>query len=190
MRPAGRSLVTALLLSTVPAGAAAAEYVVKAQGKDCAAGLHRQPAGGPFSVFLFCDDAAGSNIGVVNTEGAAGPGRIELPPPRTWDKWAPANRFWQDPEWAADVTSFAWAPDLKSLYVGTSGIYGSGSLYKLDLVRRTYARLIPKPDDRRSKDVDYSAEITALDMRTGEVSVSVTAQGGTPSPKVTKHLVK
>jgi hypothetical protein len=190
MRQIRTSLVTAPLLSVVAAGATAAEYVVKAQGKDCVAGLHRQPAGGPFSVFLFCDDAAGSNIGVVNTEGAAGPGRIELPHPRTWDKWAPGNRFWQDQEWAADITSFAWAPDLKSLYVGTADIYGSGALYKLDLVRRTYATLIPKPDDRRSKDVDYSAEITAVDMRTGEVSVSVTAQGGTSPPRVTKHVVR
>ena len=53
-------------------------YLIQAQFENCQHGLHAQPNGGPFSVFLFCDDALGSNIGVILTQPGAGPGNIKL----------------------------------------------------------------------------------------------------------------
>ncbi|MBI5483653.1 MAG: hypothetical protein HY888_04215 [Deltaproteobacteria bacterium] len=44
----------------------------------CKHGLHSQPNKGPFSVFLFCDDALGANIGIILTERGAGPGNVPL----------------------------------------------------------------------------------------------------------------
>ena len=184
-----RTFVACVVLASASTSIMAEAYLVKASGKSCVPGLYSQPAGGPFSVFLFCDDAAGSNIGVVNTEGAAGPGRIELPPPKTWDKWSVNNRFWQDAEWATDITSFAWSPDLRALYVATSEVYGTGSLYKLDLVKRTFARLIPNSGERRDSGLGYSAEINGINLRTGEVSAAVSISSEAPRKTEVKTIV-
>jgi hypothetical protein len=53
-------------------------YLVITSQKACRHGIHEQPNEGPFSVFLFCDDAGGSNIGVILTEKGADPGKIKL----------------------------------------------------------------------------------------------------------------
>ena len=37
---------------------------------------------------------------------------------------------------ASDVTSFAWADNGSTLYVATSEVYGTGCVYRLDLMRR------------------------------------------------------
>ena len=150
---------------------AADNLLVKATAKECKQRLYQQPNGGPFSVFLFCDDALGSNIGVINTSGGAGPGRIELGPTKEWSKWNVNDRFWQDPIWASDVTSFAWSRDLKSLYVATSEIYGTGAVYRLDLVSRTFTALVP--DCRKSSKHGCRAEIVGIDRSSGAVSVAV-----------------
>jgi len=47
-------------------------YLIQAQSKNYQHRLHSQPNKGPFSVFLFCDDALGSNIGVILTEPGGG----------------------------------------------------------------------------------------------------------------------
>jgi hypothetical protein len=186
-----RAIVVSLMLLSSSISANAEEYLVKAAGKNCVPGLHKQPAGGPFSVFLFCDDAAGSNIGIVNTSGGAGPGQIALPWPKTWDKWAPNNRFWQDPEWATDITSFAWSPDLRSVYVATAKVYGSGALYRLDLVTRTFEKLVPRTSESHDAERGRSAEITGIDKRTGEVSVSLsTSTSESRNIAVTKYVFK
>ena len=57
--------------------------------------------------------------------------------------WSLGNRMWQDPIWASDVTSYAWGPDGTKLYVATSGIYGNGALYELDLIRKKYKQIAP-----------------------------------------------
>ena len=119
-----RMLATLLLLLS-PVVVLGAELLTRASGKNCVHGLHQQPPGGPFSVFLFCDDAAGSNIGVVNALPGAGPGKIDLGELKEWNNWDVNSRFWQDKEWATDVTSFAWSPDLKFLYVATGEVYGT-----------------------------------------------------------------
>ncbi|MEJ2061105.1 MAG: hypothetical protein P8Y64_11580 [Gammaproteobacteria bacterium] len=164
-------ILIALMLFIAHVVFAADGYLIVASPKVCKQGLYHQPSGGPFSVFLFCDDALGSNIGIINTADGAGPGTIPLPQPKTWDKWDVNDRFWQQPEWATDVNSFAWSPDLRFLYVATSGIYGTGDLYKLDLVKRTYVTLLP--DSRTPVELNhgFTTEITHVDIKTGELTV-------------------
>lgn len=167
--------VAVVLLVAAPAVALGDEYLVKAFGNNCVHGLHNQPAGGPFSVFLFCDDALGSNIGVIATAPGAGPGTIELDAQKTWNHWDVNQRFWQDPQWATDITSFAWSSDLKSLYVATGEVYGTGSLYRLNLVTRTVETLLPDAAMRKRIRDGYStgAEIKAIDLRARTLKVEV-----------------
>ncbi len=164
-------LTLAVLLST---SASAGEFLVRPSPGKCVQGLYPQPPGGTFSVFLFCDDAQGMNIGVINTSGAAGPGKIELPQPKNWDKWQVYDRFWQEHAWSADVTSFAWSGDLKYLYVATSGIYGTGAVYKLDLVKRTHQMLFPNKALLDSIKSSYTSEITSVNPKTGVLTVVLT----------------
>jgi hypothetical protein len=118
-------------------------YLIQAQFEDCRHGLHAQPNGGPFSVFLFCDDALGSNIGVILTQPGAGPGNIKLNTEQIWDQWNTSDRFWQDNLWATDVVNFLWSPSLRYLYVATSGVYGNGGFFKLDLQARVSKCVLP-----------------------------------------------
>ncbi len=90
--------------------------------KYCKGGPHLQPSG-LFAIYIFCDDALGTNIAVyLNKLGA---------PLR--EKYDLGKRFWQGEKWSYDVTSYAWLNDENHLLVATSAIYGSGSLYLLDL---------------------------------------------------------
>lgn len=97
-------------------------------GAHCVGGLHDQPQQ-IFSAFVFCDSALGTNIGVILKD---------LNGPFDSKKWWPTNRFWQDNDWASDVTSFAWDPSSHFLVVATSAVYGTGAVYRLDLAKRTY----------------------------------------------------
>jgi len=160
--------VLAVLLST---SASAGELLVRPSPAKCVQGLYPQPPGGPFSVFLFCDDAAGMNIGVINTSGGAGPGKIELPQPKIWNIWQVYDRFWQEQAWSADITSFAWSGDLKYLYVATSGIYGTGAVFKLDLLGRTYQMLFPDKALLGTIKSTYTSEITGVNPKTGKLTV-------------------
>jgi hypothetical protein len=168
--------IAAVFLVSAPTVALGDEYLVKAFGDHCVHGLHKQPAGGPFSVFVFCDDALGSNIGVIATAPGAGPGKIELDAQKTWKHWDVNKRFWQDPQWATDITSFAWSVDLKSLYVATGEVYGTGTLYRLNLVTRTVETVLPDAVMRKriKKGYSTSTEIKAIDLaaRTLKVEVS------------------
>ena len=88
----------------------------------CKSGSHRQ-AGGPFAIYVFCDDALGANIAIFLTQmGVPQQGQYTL-----------TNRFWQSNEWGADITSFAWLPGGKNLILATSSIYGTGKVYLLQL---------------------------------------------------------
>ena len=167
--------ITMLLLLLSPVYALSDELLTKVSAKNCVHGLHQQPTGGPFSVFLFCDDAAGSNIGVVNALPGAGPGKIDLGELKEWNNWDVNNRFWQDKDWATDVTSFAWSPDLKFLYVATGEVYGTGCLYKLDLVARTAKKLVPDAATRKRipKDASTETEINSIDAATGTLRVTL-----------------
>ncbi len=120
------------------------------EGQDkCEHGLHLQP-NGPIAVMIFCEDAVGTYIGIVYYEHMEAPAPLhflrklsEKEKSDFYNTWSLANRLWQDPLWASDVTGYAWAPDGTKLYVSTSDIYGSGALYELDLVRKRYKQVAP-----------------------------------------------
>ena len=116
----------------------------------CDHGLHNQP-NGPMAIFHFCEDALGTHIGLVYYDRMGAPlpsdfySKLADDEKKTYyTVWSLANRMWQDPIWASDVTSYAWSPKGTLLYVATSHVYGSGALYELDLVRHKYRQLAPK----------------------------------------------
>jgi hypothetical protein len=152
------------------------DLLTKVSIRDCVHGLHQQPGGGPFAVFLSCDDALGANIGVINTIPGAGPGMIDLGEAKEWGHWDVNDRFWQERAWATDVKAFAWSPDLRSLYVCTSEVYGTGALYKLDLVNKTARQLLPDAAIRKRipKNATGSTYIESIDPATGLLRVTVT----------------
>ncbi len=108
-----------------------------------------------FGVVVFCDDAAGTSIGVVSTQDresddfAAG--------------WQLYRRFWQEEAWGRNVTSFGWSPDGKYLFVGTNDIYGTGEMYQLDLYGQKATSLIPEERDPSLGQHCWSAELDAVD---------------------------
>jgi hypothetical protein len=102
---------------------------------------------------LFCDDAASSHLGVI----CYAPG-CESP---NEGPWGLADRFWQQEEWASDVTAFAWDANGECLYVSTDEIYGTGNLYALSLSKRQATTIAPE-----SVDADrpgYSTRVTRID---------------------------
>ncbi len=121
-------IVTLLLL--VP-GTTLANGIIQSHPKFCKPGLQSQ-SNGPFAVMLFCEDALASHIGVVyeKTMGAPLDGN-----------WNISDRFWQNPEWAADVTGYFWSKSGKELLIATSPIYGTGSVIKLNLMERTHKKV-------------------------------------------------
>jgi hypothetical protein len=122
----------------------------------CVHGLHQQPEG-PFGVFVFCDDAAGTSIGLVY----ASPGA-------PWSgRWSLSDRFWQEASWARDVTSIAWLPGSR-LLVATSPVYGTGSLYLLTINDRTALRLYPSTSP--------STEIVKIASVSADGRVEITTQ--------------
>ena len=117
-----KTIIIFILLLTTTTAYAESITVKQISGKDCTDGVHEQP-NGPFAIYTFCDDALGTNISIfLKNLGAPLQGPYTL-----------TKRFWQSDKWGADVTSFAWLPDRKSLIVATSAIYGSGNIFKLNL---------------------------------------------------------
>src|SRR5476651_1216798 len=108
------ALLVLLTLGGVPVGAAS--LVENIGGRTCKGGTHKQPHG-PFAVFVFCDDALGTNIAICY---------FDLGDPR-FEKWTLTRRFWQSDDWGADVRSIAWVPNHNSLVVTTCEIYGTGA---------------------------------------------------------------
>lgn len=154
------------------------QFLVQVSPASCTHGLHAQPGDGPFSVFVFCDDAGGVNIGVILTQPGAGPGKLELKDTKTWDKWSCNDRFWQDSDWATDVTSFAWSPSYRYLYVATSAIYGEGGIFKLDLQNRTSSRLAPSDFGERYHSIGiddvFSSTIISFDIQSNKMEIELT----------------
>ena len=156
-------------------------YLVHAYQKVCKHGLHPQP-NGPFSVFLFCDDSIGSNIGVILTEPGGYPKpnqpineafKQNLKGDFAWDE---NNRFWQEEPWSADVTSFAWSSSGLFLYVATSGMYGNGSLFRLNLGRRTADKLYP-PVNLDTGGQRFETDIKSVNVDVEEMIVTLEAYG-------------
>jgi hypothetical protein len=97
--------------------------------KKCQQDLRYGP-GKKFAVYVFCDDAMGTTIGIINTQPGfyLGPGSEKA--------WALENRFWQEASWARDVHSIEWSEDGLRLTVWAGAVYGTNKKYVLDLVRR------------------------------------------------------
>lgn len=152
-------------------------YLVHVSPRSCTHGLHAQPNDGPFSVFVFCDDALGVNIGVILTEPGSGPGKLKLEGTKTWDKWNNTDRFWQDSTWAADVTSFAWSPSYRYLYIATSAIYGDGGVFKLDLKNKKSSRIPNSEFGNHSNLIDskgiFKTTITEFDVNTNKMTIEL-----------------
>jgi hypothetical protein len=145
------TILCALLMFSLPAFCnGTAKGFESIYPKLCKDGLHRQPKG-QFGVYVFCDDAQGTNIAVVHLY----PGDSEF------EKWPIARRFWQGEPWALDVSSIGWVPNKNLLVVATSEIYGEGNVFLLDLESQESTVLLsPK---------DCGASITAI----SESSVTV-----------------
>jgi hypothetical protein len=129
---------------------------------------------------LFCDDALGSNIGVINEKA-----------PALWEKWDVSDRFWQDRIWCTDINSFAWSPDLRYLYVATSSIYGNGGFYKLDLIHRKATRLIPSeitPYFTETKHA-YETEIKSIGSESGQVEVTFDFFNATKNSREKRNII-
>jgi hypothetical protein len=70
---------------------------VQVSAKYCKPGPQFQVPG-PFAIYVFCDDALGTNIAVfLNDLGAPLRNKYDL-----------GKRFWQGEPWSYDVTSSAW----------------------------------------------------------------------------------
>lgn len=95
--------------------------IVQVHAAKCTPGVHTQPDG-PFALYVFCDDALGTNIAIFLD-------KMYAPIHQDYNL---GKRFWQDQEWSFDVMSFAWLPGNR-LLISTSAIYGSGSVYLIDL---------------------------------------------------------
>jgi hypothetical protein len=167
-----------LLIGICLAGSVCADEarLVRTWPQKCEQGLHPQPNHGPFSVYLFCDDALGSNIGIILTERGAGPGNVALNDLKVWNTWDTVNRFWQDRTWAADVMDFAWGPSQRYLYVATSGIYGDGGFFKIDLRERTSQRLMPRPNapyESMLRGRGFSTNIKSIDLEQEKITVDI-----------------
>ncbi len=172
------AVVGATVLANTAAGAGGPDWTVLAYPKKCGQGLYRQPAGGSFAAMLFCDDAAGSTLGVVCYSGDA----CDQAP------WRLANRFWQDELWARDVTGFGWDPDGRCLYVSTSGTYGDGSLFALDLTGKKTTPIPRVLRGRPAANSRPSAEIVEVNPAKGYLDYRVRyvdAASGRPTSEVT-----
>lgn len=107
---------------------------IKLSPKFCKHGLN-QPKIGDFAVFVFCDDAIGTQIGIILTRPGVGPVEAN-------GKWSNTNRFWQEGLWMTDVKEMVWSESGNYLYVITSEIYSEEALYELDLRHRNAHKLL------------------------------------------------
>ena len=122
------------LIASIAAGAQMDSWE-KAQ-VNCVPGFHSLP-NGPFAVMIYCEDALGDYLAVIHAAPIGAPADQS-------GKWSLEDRYWFDPLWASDITGFKWSPNGRELLVSTSGIYGSGGLFNLDLLNRTSTQLLPK----------------------------------------------
>lgn len=102
--------------------------------KQCQHGLKYGP-GKKFAVYVFCDDAVGTTIGIINTK----PGVCAdvVGPTREQEQvWRHEIRFWQEESWARDVDYIEWSQDGLKLTVYTGYICGTNKKYVLDLLHR------------------------------------------------------
>lgn len=148
--------------------------VVNLHEPSCPQGVHKQDKG-PFAVLVNCEDALGNYIGVLYYETMGVPGV---------HKWSLGDRFWQEPVWSHDVTSYLWSSDGQYLYVATSGIYGEGGVYRVDLLERKSVRLYPKVNPKEPTEDEY--QLKSANFR--KTSLLVTRKAGTEIESITVPL--
>jgi hypothetical protein len=147
-------LITFALLLTISTFCVAASKTFESVYPNvCKEGLHKQPSG-EFAVYVFCDDAHGSNIAVAHLH----PGDSEF------KNWQLSKRFWQNEPWSLDVTSIGWVPYTNFLVVTTNDIYGEGSVFLLDLENQKSAVLLTAKD--------CCSEILAINKTSVTVGIS------------------
>jgi len=156
----------ALLICLIVAGSAYAESIpiIQISAKYCKEGVHKQPKG-QFALYVFCDDALGTNISIfLNDLGAPLRGAYRL-----------TNRFWQSDDWGADVTSFAWLPDNKSIIISTSAIYGSGKVFKLQLESKKVEIIYnPTPGEIENiEEAKIKIKVTNCELREKVIEVAI-----------------
>jgi len=137
-------LAALTLLLAITGADAGTGTPVRVAGPDCRDGPLEGPGG--FAVWLFCEDALATHIGVVYSRHMASP---------VDGAWSITDRFWQSPAWGADVQTIAWLPDRNMLFVSTGGVYGTGGLYQLDLPTRKVHELLP---------ADVASSVTILSV--------------------------
>ena len=123
-----------MMLISMASSYAGSNDSIKVSPKFCKHGLN-QPGRGDFAVFVFCDDALGTQIGIILTKPGVGP--IELT-----GKWSITNRFWQEGPWMTNVKEYVWAKSGNYLYVVTSEVYGEEAFYELNLRQRRAVKLL------------------------------------------------
>jgi hypothetical protein len=108
--------------------------------KVCKQGLYEGP-NRKFAVYVFCDDALGTNIGIINTSSAAfaGPGSKKV--------WSVDTRFWQEARFSRDVRNIEWSPNGEKITVETQDIYGTGKTYVIDLINKRIEKEGPSMQD-------------------------------------------
>lgn len=139
------SRATCLMLIIGLCGLANADPFKEIYPRVCEPGVHNQPKG-DFAIFVFCDDAAGTNISVF----------LKNYGPNMVSPYSVSTRFWQDSRWGADVMAYYWVPDSNKLLVLTSPVYGSGSLYALDLEIQKSSVLYESIDELCIEDIRHS----------------------------------
>ncbi len=93
--------------------------------------IFRQPDG-PFALIVFNDVYPVAGIIYYDIMGQPIKGA-----------WKIDSRFWQEEEWADNITSFLWSPNGKYLFITTNQAYGTGNLYKLDLLQKKAEIIYP-----------------------------------------------
>ncbi len=129
-------------ISAHAADASVHQNIINFSGESCPHGLHHQP-NGAFAVIVFCEDALGTSLAVVCYDAGKYDRLLDVKSGEAMG-WEIADRVCQQAPWAADVTSIAWSPNGKFLYVASSEPYGAGGLFQLDLDRRAATQILPK----------------------------------------------
>jgi hypothetical protein len=127
----------------------------------------------PFAVLRFPESALGEHIGVIYYGNMAKPKD---------GAWSVDDRFWQDKAWSSAVTSFAWANNGLTLFVGTSEVYGTGCIYCLDLLRRKAKCIYPSAADvakHESQADGFTTVILGIDEANRALKVRLQSEDGT-----------
>lgn len=108
--------------------------------------------------------------------------------------WKINERFWQEKEWASDITSFVWHPNGKYLYISTANVYGVAGFFNLDLRKRIYSKLVSQEELIKESPFKYptiSVVIADFDPRTLKATLSIEFEGSLSSDSnATRKVIK